>query len=181
MLGSVLEVSIEPNRHVKGDKPKVRPEINNLPRAESTQHTNRAESKPLNAVIRRLISISKPLLSMSEVLHLMDKLADQLLDSAQLNLDRLELLRRLDLAPVLGVGTDLDVQLDVPLVRAWPLLCAACQIPVFVWSRGGLTLDEHVLETDVEGGVGERGEGHALLAYDIFGACVVIAYCVLDL
>lgn len=43
----------------------------------------------------------------------MDDFLSQLLDTAQLGLDRLELLGGLDGAPVFGVGANVNIELDV--------------------------------------------------------------------
>jgi hypothetical protein len=52
-------------------------------------------------------------LARAEIVHLAVDLGDELLDAAQLGLDGLELLGRLDRRPVLCVGADVDVELDV--------------------------------------------------------------------
>lgn len=53
------------------------------------------------------------MLSGAEVLHLGDKLAGDFLDAAELSLNRLELLGGLDGGPVLGVGADVDIELNM--------------------------------------------------------------------
>jgi hypothetical protein len=53
------------------------------------------------------------LLSCAEVFHLGDKLASDFLDAAELSLNRLELLGGLDGGPVLGVGADVDIELNM--------------------------------------------------------------------
>lgn len=53
------------------------------------------------------------MLSCAEVFHLSDKLASDFLDAAELSLNRLELLGGLDGGPVLGVGADVDIELNM--------------------------------------------------------------------
>ena len=57
--------------------------------------------------------VSRSLCSRARVVHLGVDLADELVDAPQLRLDGLELLRRLDRVPVLCVGADVNVELDV--------------------------------------------------------------------
>lgn len=143
--------------------PEVRPEVHDLPRTQPNQHRHRPNCKPLDALIRALIRIPQLLLTGPQIVHLRDNFADRLLNAPQLRLDRLQLLASRNGVPVLGIGSYVDVELDVArLVR----LGRAC---------------EDVLEADVEGGVFVRGEGVAVFADDIFRAVVVVAHGVADL
>jgi hypothetical protein len=95
------------------NSPEVRPQIDDLPRAKSNKHTHSPKGKPFDSLIRALVGISELLLSSPEILHLSHDLIDSLLDSAQLGLDRLQLLRGLNTGPVFGVGANVDIELDV--------------------------------------------------------------------
>jgi hypothetical protein len=143
--------------------PKVRPQIDHLPRAQAHQHGHGAQRKPLDPLIRALIRIPELLLSGPQIVHLGDNLANRLLDAPQLRLDRLEFLARGNGVPVLGIGAYVDVELDVARVR----------------SLGGARV--HVLEAHVEGGVGVGSKGVAVFADDVFGLVVVVAHCIADL
>ncbi len=93
--------------------PKVRPKIHNLPRAQSNKHTHSENSKPLNPLIRTLICISELLLSSPQIIHLSNNLANRLLNTAKLRFNGLELLVSGNGAPVLCVGANINVELDV--------------------------------------------------------------------
>lgn len=97
---------------VKGNKPKVSPQINNLPSTQPNQHAHSPKRKPLDALIRALVGIPQLLLARTQVLHLVDDFGDHLLDAAQFGLDGPELLLGLDAGPVAGVGADVDVEFD---------------------------------------------------------------------
>lgn len=47
--------------------------------------------------------------------------------------------------------------------------------------EGSTSRNKLVLEADVEGGVGVRGECHSCLAGDVFGAPVFVSYRIFDL
>ncbi len=94
--------------------PEVGPEIQNLPPPEPDEQEGGAEAEQLDAGVGALIGVAQLLLAHPKVVHLGHNLGHQLLDPTQLGLDRLELLRRLDGRPVLGVGADVDVELNVP-------------------------------------------------------------------
>jgi hypothetical protein len=143
--------------------PKVRPQIDHLPRAQADQHSHRAQRKPLHALIRALIRVPQLLLSRPQIVHLGDNLTDRLLDAPQLRLDRLELLAGGNGVPVLGIGSYVDVELDVARIRS--LLGARV----------------YVFEAHVEGRVGVGREGVAVFADDVFGLVVVVAHCVANL
>lgn len=94
-------------------RPEVGAQVHDLPAPEADEQHGGADAEPLDAVVGALVGVAQALLARPQVVHLADDLADHLLDPAHLHLDRLQLLRRLDRGPVLGVGTDVDVQLDV--------------------------------------------------------------------
>jgi hypothetical protein len=143
--------------------PEVGPQIDNLPRTQRDQHAHSTQSKPLDALIRALIGIPQLLLACPQVIHLGDNLANHLLDPAQLCLDRLQLLARRDGIPVLGIGSYVDVELDVARIRR----------------LGGARV--HILKAHVESRVGVRGEDVAVLADDVLWFVVVVAHCIANL
>lgn len=93
--------------------PEVCPQIQHLPDPKADEKESGAETEPLDTVVGALVSIPQLLLPRSQVVHLADNLGHHLLHSPQVGLDWLELLGCLDRGPVLGVGADIDVQLDV--------------------------------------------------------------------
>lgn len=95
------------------DEPEVRPEVHNLPPPKSNEEESGGHAKPLDTVVGALIGITELLLTSAQVVHLADNLADQLLDTAQIGFERLKLLSGLDGGPVLGIGTNVDIELDV--------------------------------------------------------------------
>jgi hypothetical protein len=143
--------------------PKVRPQVDNLPRAQSNQHAHGSERKPLDALICALVRISQLLLACPQIVHLRHNLTNRLLNAPELHFHRLQLLAGRNGIPVLGIGAYVNVKLDVArLVRL-----------------GGARV--YVFETDVEGGVFVGGKGVAVLADDVFGTVVVVAHGVADL
>jgi hypothetical protein len=123
-------------------RPEVRSQIHNLPRTQRHEHSHGADSKPLDALVCALIRISQLDLAPSQVVQLGDNLRGNLADPLELCFHGLQLLAGLDCVPVLGVGADVDVQLDVA---------------VWVLDRVGCRQD--VLEADVEGCVCMGVEG----------------------
>lgn len=93
--------------------PEIAPQVHDLPRAQTNQHAHGQVSEPLYAIVRALVGIPQLLFPRAQVVHLRDNLADNLLDASQLGFDGLELLAGLDGGPVLCVGADVDVELDV--------------------------------------------------------------------
>lgn len=91
----------------------VRPQVHNLPPPESNEQHGRANAKPLDPGVGALVRIPQCLLSRSEVVHLGDDFGNGLLDATEVGLDWLELLSRLDGGPILGVGANVDVELNV--------------------------------------------------------------------
>ena len=96
-----------------GDIPKVRPQIYDLPRPQTHEHAHCTERKPFYPFIRAFVRIPKLLLSRSQIVHLGHNLSHKLLDAPQFRLDRLQLLLSLYGRPVPGVGTNVDIKLDV--------------------------------------------------------------------
>ena len=88
-------------------------EVHDLPGPETDEEPSSSDTEPLNTVVGALVGISELLLSGAKVFHLGNKLAGDLLDTAELSLDRLELLGGLDSGPVLGVGAYVDIELNV--------------------------------------------------------------------
>lgn len=88
-------------------------EVHDLPAPERDQQQRGTYPEPLNAGIRALVGVAQLLLARPQVVHLADDIRDGLLDAPQLRLDRLQLLRRLDRGPILGVGADVDVEFHV--------------------------------------------------------------------
>jgi hypothetical protein len=145
--------------------PEIRPQVHNLPRAQSNKHTHSPQRKPLDPLIGTLIRVPQLLFPRPQIIHLRHNLANDLFNAPQLRFHGLQFLARRDGVPVLCVGANVNVELDV--ARRYRL--------------GGPGVGEDVLETDVEGGVGMRGECVAVLANYVFGAVVVVAHCVADL
>ena len=117
MLRSVHTVSKNWNHHStalkQADLPKIRPQVHNLPGAQTNQHAHCPKCKPLDPFIRALICISKLLLPDPQILHLLHDFIHCLLNPPQVCLDRLQLLHGLNGRPVLRVSADVDVQLNV--------------------------------------------------------------------
>lgn len=95
------------------DPPEIRPEVHNLPRPESNEQESSREAKPLDARVGALVGVAELLLAGTEVVHLGNHFGHHLFDAAQLRLDRLELLGGLDGRPVLCIGANIDIELDV--------------------------------------------------------------------
>lgn len=89
--------------------PEVAPQVNDLPHSQSHKHTHCYKRKPLDALIGALIRIAKLLLSVSQVVHFTDDLADDFLDAAQFGFDRLEFVTCLDGRPVLCISADINI------------------------------------------------------------------------
>jgi hypothetical protein len=93
--------------------PEVSAQVHDLPNPQGDQQERSAQAEPLDAAVCALVGVAQGLLAGSQIIHLGDDLGGQLLDAAQLRLDGLELLFGLDGGPVLGVGANVDVELDV--------------------------------------------------------------------
>ena len=100
-------------REEQGHEPEVRPQVQDLPDPEHDQDKGGAEPEPLDSVVGALVGVAQLLLPRPQVVHLAHDLGDHLLHTAKVGLDRLELLGGLDRGPVLRVGADVDVELDV--------------------------------------------------------------------
>jgi hypothetical protein len=106
----------------QADLPKVRPQVHNLPSAQPNQHAHCAECKPFDPLIRALIRIPQLLLSLPQILHLLQNLTDRLPNAQQLRLNWFKLLRSLNSRPIACVGANVDVQLNVS-ARVPPYFC----------------------------------------------------------
>ena len=84
-----------------------------LPDPEPDEQSGSTDAEPLDAIVGALIGVAELQLAAAQVVHLNHNLLYQLFDPAQLRLDWLELLGRLDGRPVLGVGADVDVELNM--------------------------------------------------------------------
>lgn len=107
-------------------------QVHNLPGPKTNQNPRGRHAEPLDAVVGALIRIAKLLLPLAEVVHLVDNLLGQFLDTAEFGLDRLELLGGLDGAPVFGIGANVNVELDVARgrVRSTGYIQSACTSPM---------------------------------------------------
>ncbi len=94
-------------------RPEVGAQVHDLPPPECDEDHGGDDAEPLDAGVCALVCVAQLVLAELEVLHLLVDLADELLDAAQLGLDGLELLLGLDGGPVLGVGANVDVELNV--------------------------------------------------------------------
>ncbi|KAI6752756.1 hypothetical protein HG530_013508 [Fusarium avenaceum] len=122
-------------------------EVHDLPAPETNKEPGCSDTKPLDTVVGALVGVSELLFSGAEVLHLGHELAGDLFDTAELSFDGLELLSRLDGRPILGVGANVDVELDV-------------------------AASNNVLEADIKGSVGVREvHHHAISLITIDGRC----------
>jgi hypothetical protein len=145
-------------------RPEVRSEVHNLPRTQSHEHAHGADSKPLDTLVCALIRVSQLDLTPSQVVQLGDNLRGNLADPLELCFHGLQLLASLNGVPVLGVGADVNVQLDVAV---GVLDCVGCR--------------QDVLEAYVEGCVGVGVEGVSRLADHVARAAVIVSYCIFDL
>lgn len=91
----------------------VRTQVHNLPRPKTDEEPGGADAEPLDTGVGALVGIAQRLLAVTQILHLVDNLGCHFLDTAQVGLDGLKLLGSLDGGPVLGVGADVDVELNV--------------------------------------------------------------------
>jgi len=94
-------------------RPEVGAEVHDLPHPKGEEDQGGDDAEPLDAGVGALVGVAQLVLTELEVVHLLVDLGHELLDAAQLGLDGLELLSSLDGGPVLGVGADVDVELDV--------------------------------------------------------------------
>lgn len=169
----------------RGEVPEVGAEVKDLPDAQARQCSESDKRKPLHTLVRALVRISELLLTASQVLHLSHNLSRQLLNPPQLQLNRLQLLRRLDSRPIPRISSDIHVQLNCPggsPVRAFTtvsflFLCAFLADP----GRDVATVGKDILEADVEGGVGVGGECDAGFAHNVLLAAVLISNSIANL
>lgn len=171
-------------------RPEVGAQVHDLPAPEGDEQGGGADAEPLDAGVGALVGVAQLLLAGAQVVHLVDDLLDHLLDAAQVRLDGAQLLGGLDGGPVLGVGADVDVQLDVArgvVVSCWcevqsePCVRLSRRRPSTGARKERLTSLEYVLEAHIEGGVGVRREYGSLLAGDVSRAAVLVTDGVSDL
>lgn len=168
-------------------EPEVCAQVQNLPHPQRHQDDGGAKPKPLDTGVGALVGVSQLLFPGSQVIHLADDLDHHLLHPAQISLDGLELLGGLDGGPVLGVGANVDVELDLLYRLADVFGCWCCLLSAAVLrrasprGRGQLTSRQHILEADIKGCVRVRREDRPLLAGDLLGPPVLVAHGVYDL
>jgi len=168
------------------DIPEVGAQVDNLPCAQADQHTHGAKGEPLDTLVCALVGISQLLLADAKVVQLANNLCDHLFNSAQFRLDGLKFLAGLDGRPVLCVGTNIDIEFNVAAGVRSSVVCfvkslsvtASCVLRIASSKR---TSSQDVLEADIKGGIGVRGESVATFASDIARSVVVIANSILDL
>lgn len=157
-----------------------------MPPPEGDENHGGDNAEPLDAGVCALVGVAQLVLAELEVFHLAVDLADKLLDAAQLGLDGLELLGGLNGGPVLGVGADIDVELNVAErvrdVSRCMYMSARRLSKAAGFARGRQhTSRENVLEAHVKGGVLVRGEDRPLLASNISRPAILVADGILDL
>jgi hypothetical protein len=91
---------------------KVGTEVHDLPSPEADEQPRGTDAEPLDTGVCALVGVAQLLLARPQVLHLAHNLGGGLFDASQLGLHGLELLGGLDGGPVLGVGANVDVELD---------------------------------------------------------------------
>lgn len=166
-------------------------QVHDLPAPEADEQPRGADAEPLDARVGALVGVAQLLLARAQVVHLAHNLGRQLLDPAQVRFDGLELLRRLDGRPVLGVGANVDVELDVAEGRVG---AASCIVPLLDYrdAMGGIpvqgreSLDKrtaslNVLKAHVKRRVRVGREDRSRLADDVLGLGVVVAQRVANL
>lgn len=128
-------------------------QVHNLPSPQPDEQPRRSNAKPLDARVGALVGIAQLLFAGAQVVHLANDLACEFFDAAEFSLDGLELLGGLDGGPVLGVGTNVDIEFDGASVRAGALgLRVALALAADV-GEARLTACEVVLYADVECGI----------------------------
>lgn len=88
-------------------------QVQDLPDPQTDEQPGGGDTEPLDARVCALVGVAQAHLASAQVLHLANHLGRKLLKATQLRLDGLELLGGLDGVPVLGVGTNVNVELDV--------------------------------------------------------------------
>lgn len=182
MLGSVVCVSIGSGLGVESYEPEVSPQINNLPCSKSNKHSHGAKGKPLDSVVCALIGVPELLLSGPEVIHLGDNLGDQLFNTSQLCLNRLQLLSCLNSGPILGICSNIDIELDVT-TRVTD--CFGYTITLVLETHAiydlKLTSNKKILKAHIKCRVSVRCESHSLLASNVLRLAIFISYSIPDL
>ena len=93
--------------------PEVGSEVEDLPRPKTNQQSSGSNAKGPNTGVGALVGITELLLTVAKVFHLLDDLADKLLNSTELGLYRLQLLVGLDGCPVLSIGANINIEFDI--------------------------------------------------------------------
>lgn len=98
-------------------------EVHDLPGPKTNQQPRGADTEPLDTRVCALVGITQLLLTKTQEFHLVHNLRRKLLDTAQLCLDRVELLLRLNGRPVASVGANVNIQLDSTVSRVRAAAC----------------------------------------------------------
>lgn len=116
MLRPVLQL-VQCKATIKGgrgpNEPEISSKVYHLPHAQPNEHPHCTQGKPLDAVVCRLVRVTHTQLARPEILHFVHDFPDELLDSAEVRLDRLQFLLGLNARPVAGVGTNVHVEFDL--------------------------------------------------------------------
>ena len=91
----------------------VSAEVDDLPRAQSNQHADRAKGEPLDSLVGALVGITETLLTGTQIVHLSHNIGNHLFDAAEVGLDGLELLLGLNAGPIAGIGANFNIELDI--------------------------------------------------------------------
>jgi hypothetical protein len=169
------------------DSPKIRPQIDNLPRSQPNQHTHSPKRKPLDALVRALIRISQLLLPRRQIIHLIHNLGNNLLHAAQVSLDRLEFLLGLNGRPVAGIGADFNIE----FYRAEGIaanVCGKTETELLAKGKnkevkGGsrTSAGEDVVKANIERGIVMRRKCLSRLANNVLRSAVFVAQRIFNL
>lgn len=156
-------------------------QVHDLPDPERKEERRGADAEPLDACVGALVRVAQLLLAVAEVVHLVHDLADDLLDAPKLCVDWLELLDGRQRLPVLCVGADVDVEVDLAdrLLGVGWMRWLAGERPE-TRKRRRTSAGQEVLYAHVKRGVGVRRKDGALLAGNVLHSAVVVAKDVLD-
>lgn len=113
-------------------------QIHNLPNPQTDEQHGCSDAEPLDAGVGAFVGVAQLLLTRTQVVHLCHDLGNGLFDATQLSFDGLQLLSGLNSGPVLGVGTNINVEFNVAVgvVRPWIALLAWCLLWLSIWTIG---------------------------------------------